>query len=151
MADKMMRIAARTSGGTAKPVLAGSDGEIVINRPWKTEIITLFDSVLTTTDRSRVTDYDLSKYPIVSLRVQNDTGVPVTIEMLDDTAVTGRFDLDSTGAYEIKTFPNSAQIYYITPTDMPLLSCIYKFRAFVKATETPNGTGSFKIYAVVKY
>lgn len=151
MADKMMRVAGRGTNGTAQPLNVDNNGRPNVNRPWNTEVIELFNSVLTTTDRVRVTDFNASAYPVVTLRVVNDTGVPVTIEFLDDTAITGRYILDGTGAFNNYPIPKSAQVYAITPADIPLLAYIYKIRLFVKASDTPNGTGAFKIYAVVKY
>ena len=42
MADKMMRMAGRTSDGTAKPLLVNTDGSQIVSRTWEIVDTTIF-------------------------------------------------------------------------------------------------------------
>lgn len=139
MADKMMRIAGRTSGGTAVPMLAGSDGSISTVRKWNIVQTVIFSENISDTAEHKISAVDVSTYPIVSLRVTNRTGVPVTI--------IPRMDLNSGNDYELIgadgsslgiVIPHSANYCIITPNDAPWLNYLHYLKLTVIATTTPS-------------
>lgn len=153
MADKMMRIAGRTTGGTAVPMLADSNGNIGTVRKWSTDIIELFNGSVSTTDAQRTTNIDLSEYPIVSIRITNRTGVPITLTPLVDlyNNNNGYELLDASGGSLSVTIPKTSNFVMLTPHDTPWLNYIKYLRLKFMASETPTAsTPTVEINAVVR-
>lgn len=152
MADKMMRIAGRTSGGTAAAVKTDSDGRIDTIKSWGISKLTLYSGALSDTTAITTTNTDVSEYPLVSLRITNRTGVPVTITPLTDIVTSSGWKLvDVDGSpLTIELAPTSNYIV-ITPTDAPWLNYIKNLRLSVQATATPSAdTPTIEIYAMVR-
>ena len=153
MADKMMRIAGRTSEGTAVAMSADTNGNIGTTRKWGVDVVTLFSSDVTTTEEQRTTNIDLSEYPIVSLRITNRTGVSISVTPLVDL-------FDNSNGYELKdasggslsiSVPNSGSYLMLTPNDAPWLNYLKYLRLKFSATETPTATTPrVRIDAVVR-
>ena len=92
MADKMMRIAGRTSGGTAVPMLAETDGSIATTRKWNRswQSIQAGLEIRDTSDHT-LPVVDVRDMPTFSLRIINRLGVPVTITFLTDVNTTNGY------------------------------------------------------------
>lgn len=139
MADKMMRIAGRTSGGTAVPMLAGSDGSISTTRKWNVVQTEIFNENISDTENHTMTVVDVSEYPIVSLRITNRTGVPVTIIPKMDLNSGNNYDLiGSDGSSLGIVIPHSANYCIITPNDAPWLNYLHYLKLRVIAAKTPT-------------
>lgn len=153
MADKMMRIAGRTSAGVAVPMRADADGNIGTNRTWKTDIITLYSGAVSDTSAIRTTNTDLSEYPIVSLRITNRTGVSIVLTPLVDlyNNNNGYELMDIDGESLAIEIPHSNHFVVISPTNAPWLNYIKYLRMSFAASATPTaGTPTVEIYAVVR-
>ncbi len=149
MADKMIRIAGRTSGGTAVPMSADADGNIGTTRKWKKEWITLQTAMeIRDTSDHHLTAYDVSDIPVFSLRIINRLGVPVTIWLRSDVNTSNGYALiDKDGVTQRVTLaPNNSYIT-ITPDDWPILSYIRYLRITVTAQSAPT-EGTFEAYMV---
>lgn len=152
MADKMMRIAGRTPGGTAAAVKIDSDGRIDTVKTWGISKLTLYSGALSDTVAITTTNTDVSEYPLISLRITNRTGVPVTITPLNDIVTSSGWKLvDVDGSpLAIELAPTSNYIV-ITPSDAPWLNYIKNLRLSVQATSTPSAeTPTIEIYAMVR-
>lgn len=149
MADKMMRIAGRTSAGTAVPMLADSNGNIGTTRTWKKEWVTIQSSLeIRDTSSHSLPVMDVSEIPTYSLRFLNRLGVPVTISFLTDINQSNGYGLYGNDAVtkSITLQPTSHYII-ITPEDCPILNYIRLLRLIVKASSTPS-SGTFEAYMV---
>ncbi len=139
MADKMMRIAGRTSGGTAVPMLADTDGNIGTTRKWKKEWVTI-QSALQIRDTSDhdVDAYDVSGIPTFSLRVLNRVKVPITIWLRTDVNTSNGYALcDKDGVDQSITIAPTNSYVVITPDDWPVLNYVRYLRLTIKAQSTP--------------
>ena len=151
MADKMMRIAGRTSDGIAKAVLVNSNGAISVDRPWGTVVTKILDYAITDDSwhhlDSTGTALDISEYPINSLRIRNTTGKAITIRFQNDLHATDHTYLESDGqAIEI-ALPSTSVYHIYTPQDLPILNYIKYIKIQFKANEVPS-SGSLVIYHV---
>ena len=155
MADKMMKIAGRTSGGVAKPFLVDNDGNLGTTRKIKKTWTTIQENIeIRDTNEYNVTAFDSSSFSIVSLRILNrlkdseDNGIPVTIKFLSDVNTNNGWGLVNADASNksITIQPTSGYVI-ITPEDMPILNYIRYIRLSVKAQSTP-ASGTFSAYAV---
>lgn len=149
MADKMMRIAGRTSSGTAVPMLADSNGNIGTTRAWKKEWVTIQSSLeIRDTDEHTLPVADVSEIPTYSLRFINRLGVPVTISFLTDVSQLNGYGLYGNDAVS-KSFTLQPTNHYIiiTPEDCPILNYIRFLRLKVKAASTPS-SGTFEAHMV---
>lgn len=149
MADKMMRIAGRTSSGTAVPMLADASGNISTTRTWKKEWVTI-QSVLEIrdTDGHNMPVMDVSEIPTYSLRFLNRLGVPVTISFLSDINQSNGYGLYGNDAVSKSiTLQPTNHYIIITPEDCPILNYIRYLRLKVRASSTPS-SGTFEAYMV---
>lgn len=149
MADKMMRIAGRTSGGTAVPVAADANGNIGTTRKWKKEWIELQTALeIRDTSDHHLTAYDVSEIPVFSLRFVNRLGVPVTIYLRTDINTTNGYALaDKDGVSQKVTLAPTNSYITVTPDDLPILNYIRYLRITVKASSAP-ADGVFEAYMV---
>ena len=149
MADKMMRIAGRTSGGTAVPMLADANGNIATTRTWKKEWVSLLAATAVTDANAHdVTAYDVSGIPMFSLRVCNRTGVDVTLSFKTDVNTSNGYTLcDADQADYAITIASSSRYTIITPEDLPILNYIKYLRIVYKAASTPS-SGTLEINMV---
>lgn len=141
MADKMMRVAGRTSGGTAVPMLADSNGNIATTRTWKREWVSITSSAMEIRDASvhDIDAVDVSGIPMFSLRILNRLGVPITIKFKTDVNTSNGYGLYKTDATAIAITVAPTQSYImITPEDLPLLNYVKLLRMTVQASETPT-------------
>lgn len=153
MADKMMRVAGRTSGGVAVPMSADDNGRINTNRHWNTELISLYTGGVTNTDEIRAEKIDMSEYPIISIRITNRTGVPILITPLIDL-------YNNNNSYELKDIDGSSlavEIPYsnhyciMYPANTPWLNYVKYLRLKFAATATPTvESPTVEITAVVR-
>lgn len=149
MADKMMRIAGRTSGGTAVPMLADANGNIGTTRAWKKEWVTIQSGLeIRDTSEHDLPVMDVSEIPTYSLRLLNRLGVPVTITFLSDITQTNGYSLIGSDAVSKSITLQPANGYIIiTPEDCPILNYIRFLRLSVKASSTPS-SGVFEAFMV---
>ena len=150
MADKMMRIAGRTSNGSAVPMLADSNGNIATTRTWKKEWVSITSSAMEIRDTTShdLDPVDVSGIPLYSLRILNRLGVPITLRFKTDVNTSNGYGLhnpDAT-AKAITVAPTQSYIM-ITPDDLPLLNYVKLLRMTVTASEVPN-SGTFEAYMV---
>lgn len=141
MSDKMMRIAGRTSGGTAVPMAADANGNIGTTRTWKKEWVVITESPMEIRDTSvhDLSAKDVSGIPLFSLRILNRLGVPVTLGFKTDVNTTNGYSLlnpDATSR-SITVAPANSYIM-ITPEDLPMLNYIRYLRITIKATSAPE-------------
>ena len=150
MADKMMRVAGRTSGGVAVPMKASTDGDISTTRTWKKswqQIVTNLE--IRDVDNHNLDAVDVRDIPIFSLRIINRLGVPVTITFLTDVNTTNGYSLlnmDQTSK-SITVSPGQGYVI-VTPEDLPLLNYVQYVRLQVKASAVPT-SGVFEAALVV--
>lgn len=155
MADRMMRIAGRTSGGVAKPFLVDNNGNVGTTRTWKKTWVTIQENVeIRDTSEHNLTAFDSSGVPMLSLRILNrlkdsdNNGVPVTVRFLTDVNTSNGYGLvDTDGASKSITIQSVNDYVIITPEDMPLLNYVRYIRLSVKAQSTPT-SGVVSAYAV---
>lgn len=149
MADKMMRIAGRTSAGTAVPMLADSNGNIGTTRTWKKEWVTIqSDLEIRDTDEHNMPVMDVSEIPTYSLRFLNRLGVPVTISFLSDVNQSNGYALvGSDAVVKSITLQPTNRYIIITPEDFPILNYIRLLRLEVRASSAPE-SGAFSAYMV---
>lgn len=149
MADKMMRVAGRTSGGTAVPMLADSSGNVSTVRSWKKEWVTLMrDEEIRDTDQHNATALDVRNIPMLSLRITNRLGVPVNFWLLTDVNTSNGYSLvDENMVAKSFTIQPGNSYAVITPEDLPILNYVQYLRIAAKATSTPS-SGTLAIHAV---
>ena len=155
MADKMMRIAGRTSDGVAKPFLVDNNGNVGTTRTWEKTWVTIQENVeIRDTSEHNLTTFDSSGVPMLSLRILNrlkdsdNNGVPVTVRFLTDVNTSNGYGLvDTDGASKSITIQPVYDYVIITPEDMPLLNYACYIRLSVKAQSTPT-SGVVSAYAV---
>lgn len=155
MADKMMRIAGRTSGGVAKPFLVDNNGNVGTTRTWEKTWVTIQENVeIRDASEHNLTAFDSSGVPMLSLRILNrlkdsdNNGVPVTVRFLTDVNTSNGYGLvDTDGASKSITIQPVYDYVIITPEDMPLLNYVSYIRLSVKAQSTPT-SGVVSAYAV---
>lgn len=150
MADKMMRIAGRTSEGTAVPMAADTNGNIGITRKWKKEWIILQPTSLEIRDTSAhyLDAYDVSDIPLYSLRVINRLKVPITLSLRTDVNTTNGYSLaDKDGVTQSITIPHNMGYITITPEDWPILNYIRYLRITITAQTAPT-EGAAEVYIV---
>lgn len=139
MADKMMRIAGRTSGGVAVPMKASTDGDISTTRTWKKS----WQAIRTGLEIRDVDPHDLDAVdvrdiPTFSLRILNRLGVPVTISFLTDVNTTNGYalmNMDQT-TKSITVSPGNDYVI-VTPEDLPFLNYVQYVRLRVRASTAP--------------
>lgn len=149
MADKMMRIAGRTSGGIAVPMLADANGNIGTTRAWKKEWVTIQPALeIRDTSSHNLPVMDVSEIPTYSLRLLNRLGVPVTITFLTDVNQNnGYYIVGSDAVRKSITLQPTNDYIIITPEDCPMLNYIQLLRLKVNASSTPN-SGTFEAHMV---
>lgn len=155
MADKMMRIAGRTSGGVAKPFLVDNNGNVGTTRTWEKTWVTIQENVeIRDTSEHNLTAFDSSGVPMLSLRILNrlkdsdNNGVPVTVRFLTDVNTINGYGLvDTDAASKSITIQPTNNYVIITPEDMPLLNYVRYIILSVKAQSTPT-SGVVSAYAV---
>lgn len=150
MADKMMRVAARTAEGNAVPMSADANGNIGTTRVWKKEWVKITDSAIEIRDTSAhdLPAIDVSGIPLYSLRISNRLNVPVTLSFKSDINLTNGYSLANPDA-TIKsiTIAPSAHYIMITPEDLPMLNYIRYLRMYAKAQSAPE-SGTLEVYMV---
>ena len=119
MADKMMRIAGRTSGGVAVPMKASSDGDISTTRTWKKEWIPIETNVEIRDTTGHICPViDVSDIPTYSLRIINRLGTPITLRFLTDLNQTNGYALlNMDGTIKEVTVQSTSGYIVITPSD----------------------------------
>lgn len=149
MADKMMRIAGRTSGGVAVPMKASSDGDISTTRVWEKEWIPIETNVeIRDTTSHKCPTIDVSDIPTYSLRILNRLGTPITLNFLTDVNQTNGYPLvNMDGTRKAVTIQPTAGYIMITPEDVPLLNYIRYLKLEVIASTAPE-SGGFEAYMV---
>lgn len=149
MADKMMRIAGRTSTGVAVPMKASVDGDILTTRTWKKSWQTIVsDLEIRDTDSHNLDAVDVRDIPTFSLRIINRLGVPVTITFLTDVNTLNGYELynmDQTSK-SITVSPGFGYVI-VTPEDLPFLNYVQYVRLQVKASAAPV-SGIFEAHLV---
>jgi hypothetical protein len=140
MADKMMRIAGRTSGGVAVPMLAETDGSIKTKRGWKKEWVSIEQNVeIRDTTAHKCPAIDVSDVPTFSLRILNRLGTPITLNFLTDVNQSNGYSLiNMDGTKKAVTIQPSNSYIMITPEDVPLLNYIRYLRLEVTASAAPE-------------
>lgn len=152
MADKMMRVAGRTSDGVAKPVLVDTSGSQTVNRKWTIKNNTMADVEIRDTSSHYAINtnaVDLSEYTISSLRILNALDADVTIFMLyDGNRDNTRWLKDANNyLYEV-TIPAGANSWFIiTPNDWDALNYVQYLKLQYSAKTTPT-SGSLQIVHV---
>lgn len=149
MADKMMRVAGRTSGGTAVPMLAGADGSIATTRKWKKEWVTIQSSMEIRDTNAVILDpVDVSEIPIFSLRILNRLGVQITLKFKTDINTTNGYNLaDKDGTDFTFTIQPTNSYVVITPDELPILNYIRYLRITVIPVSAPV-SGTFEAHMV---
>lgn len=161
MSDKMMKIAGKTPNNTVAGVSVNSDGQIVNNHKWEKLVQWVVDAK--PTDATPITvgfDDDnrilVSEYAVASLRVMNNTGVPVRIRFQSDVVYSNQTYLQGIDGKDIEvTIPSrNSRLVVITPADFPILNYLHVLKFTCVFSETPtnipgNGT-TLQIAAVVK-
>lgn len=155
MADKMMRIAGRTSSGVAKPFLVDNNGNVGTTRTWEKTWVTIQENVeIRDTSEHNLTVFDSSGVPMLSLRILNrlkdsdNNGVPVTVRFLTDVNTSNGYGfVDTDGANKSITIQPTNGYVVITPEELPLLNYVRYIRLSVKAQSTPT-SGVVSAYAV---
>lgn len=152
MAD-IMKIGGKTPSNTVAGVSVDADGKINTNRTWNTDIIQLFSDTVSDTNEKRTTNIDCSNYPIISLRITNRTGVPITITPLVDlyNNDNGYALLDKDGGSLSLDIPATNSFITILPTEVSWLNYVKYLRLKFVATDTPTASEpTVGIYAVVR-
>lgn len=161
MSDKMMKIAGKTPNNTVAGVSVNSDGQIVNNHKWEKLVQWLVDAKPTDTTPIPV-GFDsanrilVSEYAVASLRVMNNTGVPVRIRFQSDVVYTNQNYLQGIDGKDIEvTIPSSnSRLTVITPADFPIFNYMHALKFTCVPTDTPTNipeTGTtLQIAAVVK-
>lgn len=149
MADKMARVAGRTSEGIAVPMKASSDGDISTTRTWKKEWIPIETNVeIRDTTGHNCPVIDVSDIPTYSLRILNRLGKPITLNFLSDVNQSNGYALLNMDATRKAVTVQPANAYImITPEDVPLLNYIRYLRLQVTASAAPE-SGIFEAYMV---
>lgn len=149
MADKMMRIAGRTSGGVAVPMKASTDGDISTTRIWKKSWQTIVTGLeIRDTNGHKLDAVDVRDIPTFSLRIINRLGVPVTIKFLTDVNTTNGYFLKNTDqtTKSITVSPGNDYVI-VTPEDLPFLNYVQYVRLQVEASTAP-ASGTFEAHIV---
>lgn len=149
MADKMMRIAGRTSGGIAVPMKASADGDISTTRTWKKSWYSIVTNLeIRDTNDHKLDAVDVRDTPTFSLRIINRLGVPVTIIFLTDINTTNGYALNNMDqtSKSITVSPGNGYVI-VTPEDLPFLNYVQYVRLQVKASIAPS-SGVFEAYLV---
>ena len=139
MADKMMRIAGRTSGGTAVPMKASDEGDISTTRKWSRSWQSIQAELeIRDTSNHTLPAVDVRDIPTFSLRIVNRLGVPVTITFLTDANTTNGYALVNMDQTEKSITVSPGNPYVIvTPEDLPFLNYVQYVRLQVKASTAP--------------
>ena len=140
MADKMMRIAGRTSGGVAVPMKASTDGDISTTRTWKKSWQTIVSGLeIRDTNNHNLDAIDVRDIPTFSLRIINRLGVPVTINFLTDVNTSNGYALNNMDqtSKSITVSPGNGYVI-VTPEDLPFLNYVQYVRLQVKASTAPE-------------
>lgn len=148
----LLKFAGKNPSGNAAGVLVDAAGHLNTVRTWAISILTLYTGTLENTTAVTTTNYDVSEYPLVSLRITNRTGVPVQITPLVDTVSLSGWSLaDIDGSpLTIELAPTSDYII-ITPNEAPWLNYIKHLRLKVQATASPTAQSPvIEIHAVVR-
>lgn len=149
MADKMMRIAGRTSAGVAVPMKASADGDISTTRTWEKSWQEIVTNLEIRDTSSHVLDaVDVRDIPTFSLRILNRLGVPVTIRFMSDINTTNGYmltNMDQTT--KAITISPGYDYVIVTPEDLPFLNYVQYVRMRVTASATPE-SGAFDAYIV---
>lgn len=149
MADKMMRIAGRTNGGVAVPMLVDSNGNVSTVRTWKKEWVTIQSALeIRDTNEHSLDAIDVSGIPLFSLRILNRLGVPITIKFSTDANTFNGYKLaDNNGTPVSITIQYTNDYVIITPNDLPFLNYIKYLRMTVTAESVP-ASGTFEAHMV---
>lgn len=153
--DKMMKIAGKTSGSTAKGIRVDSDGKLIVisKREWEQTALVILDGDQirdTNSKTAKPASNDVSSFAYISFRIVNSLDADVSIQFYDDWHVTGGGVLkDINGnAFEI-TVPakvSATQYIVVTPDDLPILNLLHYLTLRVQAKTTPT-SGSLSITA----
>lgn len=140
MADKMMRVAGRTEGGTAVPMKASTNGDISTTRTWQKTWETLQTSLeIRDTSEHNLTAVDVRGIPTYSIRILNRLGVPITLSFLTDVNSLNGYSLANVdGTSKSITIAPTNNYVIITPEDLPFLNYIQYLRISVKASSAPS-------------
>lgn len=140
MADKMARVAGRTNGGIAVPMLADADGSIGTTRKWSKSWISLQSPLeIRDTLTHYVDAYDVSNIPTFSLRIINRLGVPITLYLRTDVNATNGYTLaDKDGVQHSITIQPTYSYVAITPEDWPILNYLRLLRISIVAQTAPE-------------
>lgn len=149
MADKMMRMAARKSNGTAGAVSMDDNNRIFTNRLWKKKWVTISEgNEIRDTSEHDITAVDVRDVPIFSLRFLNRLSVPVTITFKTDLNTSNGYKLvDKDGQYLSLTIQPSQNYVVVTVNDLPELQYMQYIRMSIVAASAPE-SGSFAAYMV---
>lgn len=153
MAD-MIRIAGKTDNNTASPFHLTENGNLCTQHNWEYEISNIVTATPTDTTEVRVGVGEenaifVAGYGLISLRITNNTGVPVHIRfMADHTYDATGFLADVDGnRIEFDVPSSSTNFIIITPEDIPALNYLrlLKFRYACKETPTNTTGDTFKV------
>lgn len=161
MSDKMMKIAGKTPNNTAAGVSVNSDGQIINNHKWESIVKWLVDAKPTDGTAIKVgfdneTRILVSNYAVASLRIMNNTGVPVRIRFQSDVVYGNQNYLQGIDGkdIEVTVLSSNSRLVVITPTDLPILNYLHALKFTCAFSETPTNipeTGTtLQIAAVVK-
>lgn len=149
MADKMMRMAARKSNGTAAPVTIDDNGRIYTNRQWRKTWETINEGMeIRDTSGHDLNAVDVRNVPIFSLRILNRLSKPVKIFFKTDVNTTNGYALTNKDGQDISITVAPSNAYeMITFNDLPELQYMQYVRMSIIAQDTPT-SGIFSAYIV---
>ena len=152
MAD-VMKIGGKTPSNTVKGVAVNADGKLDTVKTWDMPIVELFSDTVSDTEGHLATNLDLSPYPLVSLRIKNQTGVPVDITPLVDlwdntNGLSLKYINGSTLTFQV---PSDSNYFIVMPNDYPWLNYVKYLKLRIQATDTPAAeTPTLSVWAVVR-
>lgn len=159
MADKMMRIAGKTSSDTACGIAVTSDGNVKQNHVWEQHNERIVNEIPEDTSAVTIgieTPIVLADYAVTSLRFYNNTGVDVRVRFLLDTVADSALYLRDADGNNIEiTIPsNASYVVSITPNDIPVLNYLNRLKFTYACKETPTNTSgsstTFRVWVVSK-
>lgn len=142
-----MKVGGKSPNNTAVGMSVDANGMVNTHHIWEGGFITVLGQEIRDADAHYSDVFDVSQYPIVSLRVINSSDQSVTIGFYGDMSE-GPYLSNMDGDVTIFV-GNKNREQIITPDDLPCLPYLNKIKIRVKYDTAPT-TGSLTIYIAYK-
>lgn len=151
MSINLLPIGGKSDNNTVRGVAVSNNGEVKTNKIWDVSVVDILDNEEIRDTTAFPTDkVELNTAGLVSLRIRNRLGVPVSIQLYIDIGDQTFTMYDANGdIFELNIPDTGGHWMIITDNDWYVLNYLSYIKLRIQASSTPT-EGTLSIKAVIK-